>query len=245
MIYFISDLHLASDTLGVSRIFMDFIARLNAPDDRLIILGDFFEAWPGDDCLDDPCHLFERETVKALQELTKAGVLTALIHGNRDFLLGETFSLRSGVKLLPDPFLLEAQSGRFILSHGDALCLEDKQYQAFRAMVRQEAWQSAFLHKPLQERQAFAHALREQSEHSRQQKTKAYAEADLNPDAVNEIIRKNGYTTFIHGHMHHPKVCTHLVDGHSVERWVLSSWQDGQGNCLVWDGQRLYREELY
>ena len=244
MIYFISDLHLSAQTPGVTRLFLDFLSSRARTAEHLYILGDLFEAWPGDDCIDDPEDSFNRGIVTALRTLTDSDIGLSIMRGNRDFLLGDEFSTRSGAKLLADPYVLSEPAWQFVLSHGDALCTDDTDYQAFRAQVREPAWRLAFLGKPLKERKAIAAALRRQSEDSKRMKLKAPYLMDLNPIATDDFLRDNGYATFIHGHTHRPAKHDHIVDGIHVERWVMSDWQEDRGECLSWDGHRLCREEL-
>lgn len=247
VIHFISDLHLSPQTPGVARIFLDYLGGLARAAEHLYILGDLFEAWPGDDCIDDPEDTFNRGIIEALHALTDSGVKLSLMHGNRDFLLGNEFAVRSGACPLPDPYVLSLPSWQFVLSHGDLLCTDDQDYQLFRAQIRDPAWRVAFLNKPLQERKAIAAALRKQSEHMKREKLLHGQEymMDLNPDATDDFLRYNGYATFIHGHTHRPEKHDHLVDGIHVERWVMSDWHEDQGEYLSWDGQQLRRNELY
>ena len=242
MIYFISDLHLAPQTPGAARVFLDFIGGRARQAEQLYILGDLFEAWAGDDSIDDPDDGFNRTVVDALRVLSDAGVGLAVMHGNRDFLLGEEFAARSGAKLLPDPYVLSLPAWQLVLSHGDLLCTDDRDYQAFRAEVRQPAWRFAFLNKPLAERKAIAAALRAQSEQAKQGKQRQLM--DVNPAATDDFLRAHGYATFIHGHTHRPALHQNLVDGIAVERWVLADWHEDRGECLCWDGQQLRREVL-
>ncbi|MCM8594303.1 UDP-2,3-diacylglucosamine diphosphatase [Accumulibacter sp.] len=242
MILFVSDLHLSPATPAVTHLFVDFLAGRARAAERLFILGDLFEAWPGDDCLEDGEDLLAATVVGALREVVGSGVEVSLLHGNRDFLLGEGFAARSGVRLLPDPFVLSLPTWQFVLSHGDALCIDDTDYQTFRAMVRQEAWQKAFLARPLAERRAIAMAVREQSEVAK--RGKAGYLMDVNLGATEDFLRANGYATLIHGHTHRPAMHEHIVDGIAVERWVLADWSHTRGECLCWDGEQLLRESL-
>lgn len=213
--------------------------------EHLYILGDLFEAWPGDDSIDDPACSYNREIVTALHRLTESGVGLSAMHGNRDFLLGEQFAARAGARLLPDPFILSLPGWQFVLSHGDGLCTDDTDYQAFREQVRTPAWRSGFLQKPLTERKTIAARLRQQSEQAKREKLdQAKYSMDLNPGATDDFIRQHGYATFIHGHTHRPSTHDHIVDGIHVERWVLADWREDQGECLCWDGQHLNREVL-
>lgn len=245
MIHFISDLHLAPQAPGAARIFLDFLGGRARAAEQLFILGDLFDVWPGDDCIDDAQDGFNRRIVGALRDLTDSGVRLSVMHGNRDFLLGQEFAQRSGASALPDPYVLSLPDWQFVLSHGDLLCTDDTEYQAFRTQVRDPVWRVAFLNKPLQERKAIAATLRQQSENSKREKNqRAQYMMDLNPGDTDDFLRHHGYATFIHGHTHRPARHDHLVDGIHVERWVLSDWHEDRGETLSWDGDQLRREVL-
>lgn len=245
MIYFIADLHLSVDTPGIFRIFKKFLSTLTDRD-SLYILGDFFEVWPGDDCLDDLDNPFNVEVVERLDQLTASGVPVFVMHGNRDFLLGSDFSRRSGAEIIPDPFKLVLPEATFLLSHGDALCTEDKQYQQFRRLTRTASWQSALLAKPLPERYAIARAMREQSEASVQKKRESSAEyqMDLDAQAIVNILEEYPCKAFIHGHTHQPGRHEHRVGGSTIERRVLSDWREDYGQAIAWDGYLLQTIDL-
>mgnify|MGYP000058226581 CR=1 FL=1 len=239
MILFISDLHLSPRSPGATRLFLQFLAGRARQAEALYILGDLFEAWIGDDDMDDPFHA---EIIAGLRQASDAGLEIGVMHGNRDFLLGSDFAQASGTRLLNDPHVLSTAEWQFVLSHGDALCLEDSAYMAFRAQVRNPEWQAAMLAKPLAERRAIAEHMRQVSESSQRDKENPYT--DLQAAATDDFLREHGYATFIHGHTHQPARHDHIVDGIHVERWVLADWHEGQGECLVWDGEALSREAL-
>ena len=242
MIHFISDLHLAPQAPGATRIFLDFLGGPARTAEELFILGDLFDVWPGDDCLAAAPDGYHLTIVDALHTLADAGVKLSVMHGNRDFLLGDKFALRSGARLVPDPTVLSLPNGQLVLAHGDQLCTDDDDYQAFRRQVRDPAWRVDFLNKPLAERQAIASALRQQSEKSKREKQQRLM--DLNPADTDDFLRYHGYATFIHGHTHRPAKHDHLVDGIHVERWVLADWNEDRGEFLSWDDNRLTRHEL-
>ena len=133
-----------------------------------------------------------------------------------------------------------------MLSHGDLLCTDDTEYQAFRSQVRDPSWRAGFLARPLAERKAIAAALRQQSENAKRQKLKHAQQylMDLNSGATDDFLRQHGYATFIHGHTHHPATHAHMVDGIHVERWVLADWHEERGEYLCWDGEELRRQRL-
>lgn len=239
MILFVSDLHLSAQTPKLTRIFLNFLGGRARAAEALYILGDLFEYWVGDDDLEDPTNA---SIANALRELSDSGVALNVMRGNRDFLLSDGFAAATGARLLTDPYVLSLPAWQFVLSHGDALCTDDLEYQAFRSQSRTPEWQTAFLAKPLAERRAIARALREQSESGKQEKN-AYL-MDLNPGATEDFLRDHGYATFIHGHTHRPATHDHIVDGISVERWVLADWHGETGEYLVWNGEDLSREKL-
>ena len=239
MIFFISDLHLSPRSPGATALFLQFLAGRARQAESLYILGDLFEAWIGDDDIDDP---YNARIVAALRAASDAGLKIGFMHGNRDFLLDQRFAGATGARLLADPFDLVLPEWNFVLSHGDALCLDDLPYMAFRAQVRNPAWQQGLLAQPREARRALAGQLREQSMASQAGKEGPYC--DLQPAATDDFLRQHGYATFIHGHTHLPATHDHIVDGIHVERWVLADWREQRGECLAWDGGTLTREAL-
>ena len=145
---FISDLHLSDKYPELNQAFFKFLEESKEDCTHLFILGDLFETWIGDD--DDlPIHI---EIKQALKAFTNNGPETFFMHGNRDFLIGEAFAKETGITILPDPYTLEINNQKVILSHGDFLCTNDKDYIDFRNKVREEDWQLNFLSKSLNER---------------------------------------------------------------------------------------------
>ncbi|HYD33035.1 MAG TPA: UDP-2,3-diacylglucosamine diphosphatase [Methylophilaceae bacterium] len=227
---FISDLHLCSTRPAVTAAFIEFLKNEASFADQLYILGDLFEYWAGDDDITDPHH---QDVVQALKHVRDRGTRTFFMHGNRDFLLGTSFAQQSGIALMQDPAQLELHGWKVLLSHGDALCMDDIEYQKFRQQVRDENWQKAFLGQPLSARKAQIEALRTRSESEKSAKEASIM--DVNNAAVEEIIRQYDYPQLlIHGHTHRPACHALLIDGHSCERWVLGDWYD-QGSCLRLD----------
>ncbi len=225
---FISDLHLCEERPATTRAFFAFLEGPAREAGALYILGDLFEYWVGDDDAEAP---FNREVSAALAALSANGVEVSLLVGNRDFLLGTRFAERAGLRLLPDPSLVEAEGRPLLLTHGDLLCTDDLAYLAWRAQVRDPAWQRGFLARPLAERKAVVEDLRRRSEAAKQEKSSEIM--DVNAAAVADLLREWGYPTLIHGHTHRPARHVHEVDGRSCERWVLADW-DEDAPYLEW-----------
>lgn len=228
----ISDLHLCASRPAITD---DFLAWLNtsaSQADALYILGDFFEYWAGDDVLDADTEdaTMYRQVVGALKTLSQQGTPVYLMHGNRDFLIGERFCDESGVTRLPDPSVIDLYGQIVLLSHGDALCTDDTEYMAFKAQVRQPDWQAQFLAQPLSERLAFIAQARARSD--AEKSSKQMAIMDVNEDAVADLFQAHqSVNVLIHGHTHRPKQHQHAVDGRDCIRWVLGDWYE-QGSCL-------------
>ena len=221
---FISDLHLCASRPRINDLFFNFLATTAREADALYILGDFFEYWAGDDDIDDS---FNRSIVDAVAALVSSGVKVLIMHGNRDFLIGEKFCAASGTSLLCDPSPIDLNGSRTLLMHGDTLCTDDVEYQNFRKQVRDPLWQQQFLSQPLARRKAIIEDLRRRSESEKQ--TKSMDIMDVTPASVDAVLREHDYPRLIHGHTHRPALHHHMVDGKNCERWVLTDWYEGGG----------------
>jgi len=218
VILFISDLHLCSSRPESCRIFFDFLAGPARQAQALYILGDLFEYWAGDDDVGDP---FNASVIAALRGCAGAAPVFVM-HGNRDFLLGDRFARTAAVQLIEDPVLIDCGGTPTLLTHGDAMCTDDADYMRFRAEVRSKRWIEAFLATALPERKAKIEALRRESEAEKKRKPEGIM--DVNANAVATLLREHGYPRLIHGHTHRPATHEHLVDAHRCERWVLADW---------------------
>jgi UDP-2,3-diacylglucosamine hydrolase len=227
---FIADLHLSRERPRPVELFRRFLAEIAPTSGALYILGDFFEAWIGDDDLEDDLHAGLAADLRAL---ALGGVPVFFLPGNRDFLAGEVFAQAAGLILLADPTTIDLFGTPTLLTHGDAYCTDDINYQAFRRQVRDPAWQAAFLARPLAERHALARELRERSELAKAGKKPEIM--DVNIDAVSLAFRERGVSRIIHGHTHRPARHQYLIDGRPCERWVLADWYEESGGYLRCD----------
>ena len=221
---FISDLHLAPERPQITEKFLHFTRDTAPGADALYILGDLFEYWVGDDDLEDPLN---GAVSGALAILADSGSKVFLMRGNRDVLLGNDFASRCHATLLEDPVPVNLHGTPTLLSHGDALCTDDIDYQRFRLYARDPGNQHKFLAQSLEARREQMRGMRAQSEASKQQKTEAIM--DVAPAAVEALLRQHGYPRLIHGHTHRPAHHLHTIDGHRCERWVLNDWYETGG----------------
>jgi UDP-2,3-diacylglucosamine hydrolase len=222
---FISDLHLDSARPEITALFLRFLREEAADAEALYILGDLFEAWVGDDEPGEPATSVRI----ALRALADAGTPVSVIRGNRDFLFGPRFAAESGARLLPDPAVIDLYGEPTLLMHGDLLCTEDTAYQAFRAMVRNPAWQEDFLGQPLTARQEFAAKARAASK--QHQSGTMESIMDVTPAAVEATMLRHGVSRLIHGHTHRPAIHSLTVNQRRAQRIVLGDWYT-QGSVL-------------
>ena len=241
---FISDLHLDASRPAITELFGAFMQREARDADALYLLGDVFEAWVGDD---DPSDTGAYVAAR-IREVADAGVPVFFIRGNRDFLLGEAFARRAGMRILPDPAVIMLYGKPALVLHGDLLCTGDTAYQAFRAQTRNPAWQAQFLAQPLAARLAFAAQARAASQAHQggmKQDDKATFETltDVAPATVAATFAQFGIDTMIHGHTHRPAIHDLVVNDRSCQRIVLGDWYE-QGSVLRVELDRMALDSL-
>ncbi|WP_336366825.1 UDP-2,3-diacylglucosamine diphosphatase [Marinobacter sp. C2H3] len=228
---FISDLHLEESRPDITAAFFRFLDQTAPGAERLYILGDFFEAWIGDD---ERTPLQER-VAEALRRLNAAGTDIVLMHGNRDFLIGEDFCQRAGARLMDDPTVVDLYGTPTLLMHGDSLCTADVEYQKFRANMRNPQWQQMILARPLKDRQQMARQLRDLSMAKNQGKAEAIM--DVTPEEVVRVMEAHGVQRLIHGHTHRPAVHALTANGESARRIVLGDWDQNLWWLVVRPGE--------
>ena len=242
---FVADLHLQQDD-ATWQAFARYLQQ--TPADAIFLLGDILELWAGDDALQHPSQAFARQLVQALQHTSQSKTLYWM-HGNRDFLVGTAFCQAAGLVLLNDPCVLQLQTTthdgaadaetdiysaatsdtaaqRVLLSHGDALCIDDVAYMQFRQQVRNPAWQQVFLQQPLEQRLALAQQLRQQSS-QRKNELGVEGYADVDTSLAVQWLQTHGCARLVHGHTHKPQdriLPATAENGQPLQRMVLSDW---------------------
>ncbi|MFZ6644239.1 UDP-2,3-diacylglucosamine diphosphatase [Undibacterium sp. TJN25] len=212
---FASDIHLRPSLPVTTGAFFAFLKQAVRAR-QLYLLGDLFEYWAGDDDIATP---YNRLVVDAIRALSDSGTQVFWIAGNRDFLVGSAFAEASGAILLPDPSIIDVAGRRIVITHGDAQCTDDAPYMAFRAQVRQPAWQAQFLAMPLAQRKAIIEGLRKDSK--MEQKEKTVAIMDVNPGAIATLFADSGTMLMVHGHTHRPALHRYPQ---GQQRYVLPDW---------------------
>jgi UDP-2,3-diacylglucosamine hydrolase len=225
-IIFISDLHLDENHSEAAHIFLQFLNQQAHQAEALYILGDFFEAWIGDDDLSD----FNQSIIHALQQVTSQGLPVYIMHGNRDFLIGKNFLRATGCKLLPEEYVVDIYGTPTLLMHGDTLCTLDVKYLKFRKKMRCWLIQKLILLKSLKKRRAMAAHYRKGS----QSHVSMLAEniMDVTQDEVERIMQKHHVQHLIHGHTHRQAVHQFTLNNMPATRTVLGAWH-GRGTALI------------
>jgi UDP-2,3-diacylglucosamine hydrolase len=215
---FISDLHLEESRPDITGAFLRFLETRAMGVERLYILGDFFEAWIGD----DERTPLQEQVAAALRDVRDSGTEIFLMHGNRDFLIGQDYCERAGATLLGDPTVIDLYGTPALLMHGDSLCTADVEYQKFRASMRNPQMQKMLLARPLADRQQMARQLRQMSMAKNQGKAEDIM--DVTPEEVVKELEHHGVQLMIHGHTHRPAIHELEANGEQARRIVLGDW---------------------
>ena len=197
--------------------------------DSLYILGDLFESWIGDDNVSELSQYISDR----LLLLSERDISVAIMHGNRDFLIGEDFCKASSIKLINDPRIIEIDTKKVMLTHGDELCTDDSEYQAFRSVVRNPLWQKDFLNFPISKREKIAGEAKDASKDSKE--NKAMEIMDVNTDAVLKAFNDHDIEIMIHGHTHRPNIHKVSNEGKNLTRYVLGDWSKNSAIILKWN----------
>jgi len=228
---FIADLHLSPDRPAITRLFFQFLEEQAGQSSTLYILGDLFDAWVGDD---NPLPAI-KEIFAALKAATDSGLSIKVMHGNRDFLIGTQFGTETGCQLIDDPTLITLNGKPTLLTHGDLLCSDDKEYLQARGLLRSPQFIDDFLSKTIPERIALAAEYRKRSGEVISQK--AADIMDVNQQTVEETLKEHQALQLIHGHTHRPSEHQFTLDGKVAVRHVLQNWTDSGGGYLVANSQ--------
>ena len=223
----ISDLHLHESDPTLFSKFEMFLSSKVYGFNNLYILGDLFETWIGDD--DE--SKFNKKVIEILKKVSADGMKVFLMHGNRDFLIGESFCSSINAELLSDYHIYEDGDSKILLLHGDTLCTDDIRYQEFRKLVRTESWKGDFLSKSLKERIDIASGLREMSNEETENKKNEIM--DVNLESVRKISNEFNIEKMIHGHTHRP----FIHQDENLLRVVLSDWENEVNYATVINGE--------
>lgn len=212
-----ADIHLGPHAPKTAAAFYAFLAQAAREADALVLCGDIFEAWIGDDVINQPSPWLQ-EAVAAFRQCS-AQIPLFLMRGNRDFLLGNTFAQHIQARWLADEVLIETTAGTFLLAHGDQLCTQDRSYQRYRAIVHHPWAQRLFLALPLRVRTKIARSLRQRS-----QNKPYHMMGDIHEPTALSWLQQHNLSLLVHGHTHQPAM--HLMDESAqLRRIVIPDWE--------------------
>jgi UDP-2,3-diacylglucosamine hydrolase len=235
---FVSDLHLSAERAATVELFLDFLAGRARRAERLYILGDLFEAWIGDDDDAPPGP----QVRAGLRALTASGTACALLHGNRDFLIGRRFCRETGCELLRDPAVVRIDGVQTLLMHGDLLCTDDVDYLRFRRRVRNPLVKRLFLWKSLDARRAIADHYRKNSRTATAIKPEDIT--DASPHTAADYVNRFRAARLVHGHTHRPADHAMNLSDRFAIRSVLAQWHPDRGEVLVHRAGLWHREPV-
>ena len=202
-----SDVHLSANTGKISTAFINWLkesclGKIEANPECLLILGDLFDAWIGDDILEANTPEYLNRLVSVLKEINQSGVKVGIMHGNRDFLIGKDFCKKTHTMLLPQEIVLSHNQSKsnYLLMHGDQLCTDDKEHQEFRKMVLSAQWKEIFLKKDISNRLLIASQMRKESTYAKSRKRQEIM--DVNVSEVEKQLEYANASIIIHGHTH-------------------------------------------
>ena len=216
---FISDLHLTPERPAIARAFLSFMKGRALTADALYILGDFFDYWVGDDAMEP----FHDDIARALRAYSETGRKLYLMAGNRDFALGKTFLRQAGAMRLKDPCVIELNSEKVLLMHGDLLCTGDQQYLRYRKVIQNPLVLAMLRMTPLSYRKNLGKKIRANSKTAKSRKSLEIM--DVSQDEVLRMMQKYRVKTLIHGHTHRPAIHTGESGGFNGRRVVLGDWE--------------------
>ncbi|WP_286262640.1 UDP-2,3-diacylglucosamine diphosphatase [Thalassotalea atypica] len=218
--YFIADLHLTESRKDITECFLSFLSNEAVKAENLYILGDLFEYWVGDD--DDSG--FVTLIASALKALSLTGTQLFFIQGNRDFLLGHKYAQTCGMTLLNDVEKISLYGTEYVILHGDTLCIDDVDYQAFRKKSRSWWWQGIMKSLPLWLRKKIADDYRKKSAHANAAKSQEIM--DVSQAEVIRTFESYQVPFMIHGHTHRPAIHDVKINNQTVKRIVLGDWYE-------------------
>lgn len=232
-ILFLSDLHLSAERPHKVEQFFDLLEKAQTSASAVYILGDLFEVWLGDDDTTPP----HREVAAALRDLQRAGIPVAILHGNRDFLLGARFAAETGSRLLPEYHVEEIAGTKILLTHGDLLCTKDVKYQEFRKFVRNPFNQKMFLAQSLERRREIAAQTRTGTTASMLEKDDYIMDVDA--DEVSKVMQQFDVQLLVHGHTHRPAIHDFELAGVRCQRVVLGDWYEEDRIAVLEPGNAM------
>lgn len=234
---FISDLHLNPEEPAITKRFNQFVDWALINTRSIYILGDFFHVWPGDDAIDE----WSMGIARRLAQLAQQGIAVYFMHGNRDFLLGETFAQAAKFTILNEPTIISLGNQKILLAHGDRYCTKDRGHQLLRRFTRNRWFPKVFLKLPFNIRHRLVNQVRKTSQNNR---NKSEQQLTIVHPVMLHHVQQLTADAVIHGHIHQPEIKKHVFHGKTITQYVLSDWDDNPKIMCYDNANRFYFDLL-
>ena len=233
MHYFVSDIHLGSgdktEQRRVERLFLDFLAKIEADAETLFLVGDIFDFW------------FEYKQVVPkgfvrvlgrLAELSDKGIRVVMLTGNHDMWVGDYLTEECGIELYTTPQRFTLAGKELFVAHGDNMNIKGKPVlRAMNAMFRSKClrWLASGLIHP----NCFMRFGKWWSGKSRKSHGVVQSATVLQPliDFAVEYGKEQKVDYFVFGHMHYP------ADVATEQRILFMGDWHSQPNYLALDNE--------
>lgn len=182
--------------------------------DRLVLLGDIFQAWVGS-------PRFETEdvaaVVSALRDLRRRGVRIDYVEGNRDFFLKDSVYADAFDEVVLET-AFEVEGVRYLAVHGDGLNDRDWKYRFWRWLSKSRPVRFLVFHIPHRLAHRMVHSTERRLSQTNFKHRAAPPEAAIRRYAERRLAE--GHDVLLLGHFHEPLVWR--VQGGEVR--LLDAW---------------------
>ena len=236
-VVFVSDVHLRFDDQAYLDQFVGFLRDVQSDGAAAVYIhGDLFDFYVGPRQGQQP---FYRPLFEALNDLVTGGIPVAVLHGNRDYLMGKRF-VEAGCELIPDETVLDLGGARTHLSHGDQFCIHDRSYQFWARGVLRLA-PIRVLVKMMPVSIGFWLARRYRVISARKFKKHAGEGKSRLPsvlDGVAQLLARESFDSVICGHIHHLAETDVGTPERPTRLLTTGAWEQAP-NYVEWDGGTL------
>ncbi len=233
---FLSDVHLRDVESVKTKLVMRFLQEVASRHERIYILGDLFDVWPG-----TTPYLIQRfqPVLQIFRRLVQEGHTLSYVEGNHDFKLGEYFSNDLGIRVYPDELVEDFAGKKVLMTHGDLGNPKQLGYRVLRKLLRSPLVQTTARLVP----SPLVYEIGRRTSQASRDYNQRTPEQDI---FVRDMFREAACRYFDRGHdvviMGH----THIPDDYSIQRsgrpcryfntgdWVRNF------SYLVFDGADFY-----
>jgi UDP-2,3-diacylglucosamine hydrolase len=210
----IADAHLGGPGGGAGPLVAQIRALPGEGADRLVLMGDLFQAWIGDPRFETPEIA---AVVPALRDLRRQGIRVDYVEGNRDFFLARSpYADAFDAVVLETAFTVAGT--RYLAVHGDGLNDRDWKYRFWRRLSKSRPVELAVRHTPRRLAHRMVHSTEERLSKTNWKHKRELPERPIRAYAERRLAE--GHDVLLLGHFHEPRVLQ--VEGGEVR--LLDAW---------------------